>query len=159
MGNNSIFWVGFSLISCLHSQIMNCKTVENLQGKIFKGMKNPVFANTKLIMSKTLKYKSISFYELNKFRYHYQRETYAETNNAVVRAMLQEKNSKRKNKNNLRDRKQKFLKEFPNFGVSRKGEKRIPMLSCSHLDPKNFFSCDSKWQVCTYDFTFRKVLA
>jgi hypothetical protein len=50
------------------------------------------------------------------------------------------------------------LKEFPNFAVSRKGEKRIPLISSSHSDPKNFFTCNPHWQVCSFDFTFRKCI-
>jgi hypothetical protein len=50
-----------------------------------------------------------------------------------------------------------FLKLFPNMTISRKGEKRIPLVESSQRDPKNFFCCDPKWQVCTFDFTFRDV--
>jgi len=32
----------------------------------------------------------------------------------------------------MKERKNKFLKEFPNLAISRKGEKRIPLLASSH---------------------------
>ena len=65
----------------------------------------------------------------------------------------------RSKKKSLNEKKQQFLKEFPNFSISRNGEKRIPMLSMSQKDPENFFTCNQKWQVCSFDFTFRKVMS
>lgn len=51
------------------------------------------------------------------------------------------------------------MNQFPNFTVSRNGEKRYPLLNCSKQDPGTFFSCDHRWQVCSYDFTFRKIIS
>ena len=33
------------------------------------------------------------------------------------------------------------------------------MLSMSQKDPENFFTCNQKWQICSFDFTFRKVMS
>jgi hypothetical protein len=87
----------------------------------------------------------ISPYEIFKFREYYQKETSNEISQAVNRAIIQEKNGTRKNTDTLKVRKQQFLKEFPNFAISRKGEKRIPLVMQSHSDPVKFFTCNQKW--------------
>ena len=127
-GNNTIFFIGLALVSSIKKQIMSCKSVEQLQGKILKSTKNPVFTRTKQILLKSQKYKVISPYEIFKFREYYQKETSNEISQAVNRAIIQEKNGTRKNTDTLKVRKQQFLKEFPNFAISRKGEKRIPLV-------------------------------
>ena len=33
------------------------------------------------------------------------------------------------------------------------------MVAMSHKDPKVFFSCNKNWQICSFDFTYRKVSA
>lgn len=127
-GNNTIFFIGLALVSSIKKQIMSCKSIEQLQGKILKSTKNPVFTRTKQILLKSQKYKVISPYEIFKFREYYQKETSNEISQAVNRAIIQEKNGTRKNTDTLKVRKQQFLKEFPNFAISRKGEKRIPLV-------------------------------
>lgn len=59
----------------------------------------------------------------------------------------------------INQRKHNFLNSFPNFNVPRNGEKRFPMIACSQKDPQNFFSCNTRWQVCAFDFTFRKIIS
>ena len=86
----------------------------------------------------------MSPYEIIKFRDFFQSEVRKEQKSAGDRAKKQEK-STNKYANLVNDRKQSFLKEFPNFAVSRKGEKRVPLLSQSHKDPKGFFSCNKNW--------------
>ena len=61
--------------------------------------------------------------------------------------------------NAVRTRKINFLNQFSNMTVSRQGEKRYPLLNCCRDDPELFFSCEKSWQVCTFDFTFRKILS
>jgi hypothetical protein len=50
----------------------------------------------------------------------------------------------KKNKLTLKERKQKFLKEFPNFAIARPCEniKRMPLVAACHKDPYQFFSCN-----------------
>lgn len=157
-GCNTLFYAGLALVSTIKKQVLTCKTVEKLQREILKGTRNHLFNNTKQIMLKTQKNHSISAQEILKFREYYQEQTMKEIHNAIVRAIEQDKSGKRRNKDSLKERKQQFLKEFPNFAVSRKGEKRIPLITCSHSDPKNFFTCNLNWQVCSFDFTFRKCI-
>jgi hypothetical protein len=42
---------------------------------------------------------------------------------------------KKKRKGTVRERKINFLKLFPNMAITRKGEKRIPLLQCCQNDP------------------------
>ena len=58
----------------------------------------------------------------------------------------------------IRDRRQKFLKSFPNFTIQRGTEKRFPLAVMSQQDPQNFFTCKPSWQICSFDFTFRKII-
>lgn len=96
-------------------------------------------------MLKTQKNFNISPGEIVKFREFYQEQTLKEINNAIVRALKQDKTGKKKNQDSLNIRKTQFLKDFPNFAVSRRGEKRIPLITCSHNDPTNFFTCNPNW--------------
>jgi hypothetical protein len=50
------------------------------------------------------------------------------------------------------------LKSFPNFAIQRGTEKRFPLAVMSLQDPQNFFTCDANWPVCSFDFTFRKII-
>lgn len=50
------------------------------------------------------------------------------------------------------------MKSFPNFSIQRNNEKRFPLAVMSQEDPQNFFTCNVNWQICSFDFTFRKII-
>ena len=52
-GNNTIFFIGLALVSSIKKQVMSCKSIEQLQGKILKSGKNPIYNRTKLILMKS----------------------------------------------------------------------------------------------------------
>ena len=52
-GNNTFFFIGLALVSSIKKQVMSCKSIEQLQGKILKSGKNPVFNRTKQILMKS----------------------------------------------------------------------------------------------------------
>lgn len=159
-GRDTLIYIGLAIMSTINSQIMDSNSIEQIQSKVLKGSKNPLLANYRQILRKSKKYTNIVPYEIKRFREHYLAETYKDINQAITRNLKYEQNSKKKKQvKSINDRKNTFLKEFPNMGIARRpGEKRIPLVSCSMKDPKAFFTCNPKWPVCSFDFTYRKVI-
>lgn len=82
-GRDSIFFVGLALVNMLKKQILECKSIDQLQNKILKGTHNKTFGAHGKLLSKSQKYKIISTYEIQKFRDFYQKITNEQINSEL----------------------------------------------------------------------------
>lgn len=74
-GRDTIFFIGLALVNMLKKQILECKSIDQLQNKVLKPQINKIFAQNDKLMQKSQKYKKITTYEIQKFRQFYQKIT------------------------------------------------------------------------------------